>query len=253
MCDAGAAALHDADGARLQYTGAMTQQTTAPTGNTAPFVDGKRRFLFEEMDLRGEIVHLEGVLREVNEIHAYPRGVAHLLGEFLASAVLLASNLKFRGSLTVQARSEAQVPLMMAECSSDLTVRAIARGGDGATAQDFPSLLGGGILTLTVTPARGKRYQGIVPLSGHSLAATIDSYFSQSEQLQTRLYLACDGARSAVRSTPCAGRLLSRRAIVIVPIGHRDQGRSEATLVRQVVELSAWWFLPAFDDSGPSA
>jgi len=169
----------------------------ATTGYHAPFVDGKRRFLFEEMDLRGEIVQLEGVLGEIGAIHTYPAGVVQLIGEFLASAVLLASNLKFSGSLTVQARSDAQVPLLMAECSSDLSVRAIARGADGATARDFTSLLGDGILTLTVTPARGQRYQGIVPLNGESLAATIDGYFSQSEQLQTRLYLACNGERAA--------------------------------------------------------
>ncbi|MEM1187357.1 MAG: Hsp33 family molecular chaperone HslO [Pseudomonadota bacterium] len=159
--------------------------------------DSKRRFLFEELDVRGEIVHVDQSLGEVASIHTYPTGVTHLLGEFLAAAVLLASNLKFRGSLTVQARSDAQIPLVMAECSSELTVRAIARGADAATGRDFASLLGGGLLTLTVTPARGKRYQGIVPLSGSSLGASIDAYFSQSEQLQTRLYLACDGTHAA--------------------------------------------------------
>lgn len=159
--------------------------------------DGKRRFLFEDMDLRGEIVHLDRVLAEVHAIHAYPPGVSRLLGEFVAASVLLASTLKFRGSLTVQARSDAQVPLIMAECSSDLEVRAIARGADEATAGDFPELLGGGVLTLTVTPARGKRYQGIVPLAGESLAASIDAYFDQSEQVGTRLYLACSGERAA--------------------------------------------------------
>jgi molecular chaperone Hsp33 len=159
--------------------------------------DGKRRFIFENLDLRGEIVHLTGVLDEVKAIHTYPTGVARLIGEFLAASVLLASNLKFKGSLTVQARSEAEVPLVMAECTSDFGLRAIARGADGSTARDFTGLLGGGLLTLTVTPARGNRYQGIVPLAGDSLAASIDAYFEQSEQLQTRLYLACDGNRAA--------------------------------------------------------
>ncbi|WP_370551941.1 Hsp33 family molecular chaperone HslO [Haliea sp. E1-2-M8] len=32
-----------------------------------------------------------------------------------------------------------------------------------------------------------------MPLSRHSLAASLDAYFEQSEQLQTRLWLACDG------------------------------------------------------------
>jgi len=176
----------------------MSDNDPASTANLTQWSgDGKRRFLFEDLDLRGEIVHLTRVLDDVKAIHSYPTGVTRLLGECLVSSVLLASNLKFRGNLTVQARSDAQVPLVMAECSSDLNVRAIARGADGATGRDFASLLGGGLLTLTVTPARGNRYQGIVPLAHESLAASIDAYFEQSEQLQTRLYLACDGHRAA--------------------------------------------------------
>lgn len=159
--------------------------------------DGKRRFLFEDMDLRGEIVHLDQVITDVSAIHSYPPAVSRLIGEFMVAAVLLASTLKFRGSLTVQARSDREVPLIMAECSSELTVRAIARGAEAATSDSFEALLGGGQLVLTVTPERGKRYQGIVPLTGGSLASSLDSYFSQSEQLQTRLQLSSDGERAA--------------------------------------------------------
>lgn len=159
--------------------------------------DNKRRFLFEEMDVRGEIVHIDGVLSQLRAIHDYPKGVANLLGEFVVASLLLASTLKFRGTLTVQARSERQIPLIMAEATDDLAVRAIARGAQEAVAMDFPSLLGGGQLVLTVTPTQGKRYQGIVPLADESLAKSIDSYFEQSEQLQTRLYLASDGEHAA--------------------------------------------------------
>ncbi len=159
--------------------------------------DNKRRFLFEEMDVRGEIVHIDSVLSQLRAIHDYPSGVANLLGEFVVASLLLASTLKFRGTLTVQARSERQIPLIMAEATDDLAVRAIARGAQEAVAMDFPSLLGGGQLVLTVTPTQGKRYQGIVPLADESLAKSIDSYFEQSEQLQTRLYLASDGEHAA--------------------------------------------------------
>ena len=159
--------------------------------------DAKRRFLFEELDVRGELVHLKGVLGEVSAIHAYPPPVQRLLGEFMAAAVLLASNLKFEGRLTVQARSDRQVPLFMAECSSDKALRAIARGAQGALGDSFSELLGEGQLVLTVAPAKGERYQGIVPLSSDSLAASIENYFAQSEQLQTRLYLHGSSTRAA--------------------------------------------------------
>lgn len=160
-------------------------------------LDGKRRFLFEDLDARGEIVHLQGVLAEVSAIHAYPEPVQRLLGEFMAAAVLLASNLKFEGSLTVQARSQRQIPLIMAECSSTMALRAIARGAQEVMEGTFSELLGDGQLVLTITPAKGQRYQGIVPLDGANLAACIDSYFAQSEQLQTKIYLSSSGRRSA--------------------------------------------------------
>ena len=72
---------------------------------TATADDHKHRFLFEEMDLRGELVHLDRVLADVGAIHAYPDGVNRLLGEFLSAAVLLASTLKFSGKLTVGRRT----------------------------------------------------------------------------------------------------------------------------------------------------
>ncbi|MFT7285948.1 MAG: molecular chaperone Hsp33 [Halieaceae bacterium] len=182
-----------ASSARLQYTGAMQKDTTfKPTP-----ADAKRRFLFEHLDLRGELLHLNSVLGDIRAIHDYPAGVGRLIGEFLAASVLLASTLKFRGSLTVQARSDRQIPLIMAECNSELDVRAIARGAQQAIAESFDELLGGGQLTLTVAPAKGQRYQGIVALHEHSLAASIDTYFSQSEQLGTRLFLTSDGERAA--------------------------------------------------------
>lgn len=160
-------------------------------------VDIKRRFIFEQLDVRGEIVRLEQSLEDIHSIHAYPNGVTRLLGEFAVASVLLASTIKFRGGLTVQARSNRQIPLIMAECTSELTVRAIARGAESAVAQSFTELLGGGQLVLSVTPERGNRYQGIVPLENESLAASIDAYFAQSEQLQTRLYLASNGTVAA--------------------------------------------------------
>ncbi|MEM8560723.1 MAG: Hsp33 family molecular chaperone HslO [Pseudomonadota bacterium] len=151
--------------------------------------DGAHRFLFEQADVRGERVRLEAAFGDILSIHEYAPGVRRLLGELLAAAVLLRSTLKFDGKLILQARSRGQIPLLMAECTSDGEVRGIARGADQATATVFEQLLGDGSLTITVDPIQGQRYQGIVPLQGDSLAHCIDAYFQQSEQLGTRLWL----------------------------------------------------------------
>lgn len=155
--------------------------------------DVSRRFLFEEADIRGETVRVDTALRAILDNHQYAPGVARLIGEFVAAAVLISSTLKFDGRLTLQARSRGQIPLLMAECNSELDVRAIARGAQEATAVNFEELIGEGQLAITVEPTEGQRYQGIVPLAGESLARCLDVYFEQSEQLHTRLALSCDG------------------------------------------------------------
>ena len=85
--------------------------------------DQSRRFLFEHADIRGETVQLDEAYREILAIHQYPGGVGRLLGEFLAAAVLLSSNLKFEGKLILQVRSEGQLPLLMVECDDTLQVQ----------------------------------------------------------------------------------------------------------------------------------
>ena len=161
-----------------------------------PAGDQAWRFLFDETDIRGECVQLDSAFGDILAVHQYAPGVGRLLGELLAAAVLLRGILKFEGKLVLQARSEGQIPLLMAECSSSGEVRGIARGADHATANDFGQLLGKGSLAITVDPRQGTRYQGIVPLSGDSLARSLDAYFEQSEQLGTRLWLAAEGQRA---------------------------------------------------------
>jgi molecular chaperone Hsp33 len=56
---------------------------------------------------------------------------------------------------------------------------------------DFAALTGKGALAITIEPKLGAQaYQGLVPLSEEGLAASAQVYFSQSEQLPTRLRLA---------------------------------------------------------------
>lgn len=159
--------------------------------------DRSQRFLFDNADIRGETVHLRDSLGQVLDNHQYAPGVGRLLGEFMAAAVLLTTTLKYEGKMILQARSEGQIPLIMAECTSDLNIRAIARGAQEATADTFEALLADGQLVITIDPSKGERYQGIVPLVSNSLAHSLDAYFQMSEQLHTRFWLACDGAQAA--------------------------------------------------------
>ncbi|WP_145013082.1 Hsp33 family molecular chaperone HslO [Pseudomonas oryzihabitans] len=160
--------------------------------------DFTQRFLFDETDVRGELATLDRSYAEVLAKHPYPEPVAQLLGEMLAAAALLCGTLKFEGLLVLQARSSGPIPLLMVECSSEREVRGIARYDDAAisTAAALGELMPDGILTLTIDPRHGQRYQGIVPLEGANLAECLSGYFATSEQLPTRFWLNADGRRA---------------------------------------------------------
>ncbi|QLF93259.1 Hsp33 family molecular chaperone HslO [Pseudomonas sp. ABC1] len=161
--------------------------------------DHTQRFIFEDTDVRGDIATLEESYQHVLAKHSYPEPVAQLLGELLAAAALLVGTLKFDGLLILQARSSGAVPLLMVECSSQREIRAIARYDAAQVAADagLAQLMPDGVLAMTVDPVKGQRYQGIVPLDGVDLGACLSSYFANSEQLPTRVWLRADGRRAA--------------------------------------------------------
>ncbi|MDO3388641.1 Hsp33 family molecular chaperone HslO [Gilvimarinus sp. SDUM040013] len=158
------------------------------------------RFLFDECDMRGEIVSLEQSYQNVLEHNIYPEMVQRLLGEFLTAASLLSSTLKFDGIITLQAKGVGPVSLIMAECTHHNALRGIVRLSETVAfpedAADLPELIGQGILTITVEPAKGERYQGVVPLDANTLAECLEHYFYQSEQLKTRIWLQADAKKT---------------------------------------------------------
>lgn len=160
--------------------------------------DQSQRFLFDNSDVRGEMVDLERSYAEVLAKHPYPQPVAELLGEMLAAAALLCGTLKFDGLLILQARSSGSVPLLMIECSSDREVRGLARydAESVKAGAGLHELMPDGVLTMTIDPKNGQRYQGIVPLEGATLAECLSGYFATSEQLPTRFWLNADSRRA---------------------------------------------------------
>lgn len=159
--------------------------------------DVLRPFHFEGHGVRGAIVRLEASLGVVLGQHFYPAPAAVLLGEALAAGVLLGATLKYAGTLSLQAKSDGLLRILFAESSHDNRIRGYARVADAPSGGGFGALLGGGTLAITITPESGQRYQGIVPLDGAGLAASLEGYFDQSEQLPTLIRLASNGVAAA--------------------------------------------------------
>jgi molecular chaperone Hsp33 len=176
-------------------------------------VDAAFRFTVEHQAVRGEFVRLGPAWLALREHADYPAPVRRLLGEAAAAAALLAATLKFDGELTLQLQGDGAVRLLVAQCTHDLRVRAVARFDaarfEGGAEPAFAALVGDGQLVVTLESGQGgARYQGIVPLAGGSLAAALESYFGQSEQLPTAVVLGADDGRAAgllVQRLPQAG------------------------------------------------
>ncbi|KQB52043.1 molecular chaperone Hsp33 [Pseudomonas endophytica] len=160
--------------------------------------DATQRFMFDTSDARGELASLEHSYADVLAKHAYPQPVQQLLGELMAAAALLVGNQKIDGLLSLQARSEGPVPLLMIECTSEREIRGLARYDAEQIAPDatLADLLPNGVLAITIDPRVGKRYQGIVDLNGETLADCFTNYFVMSEQVPTRFWLAANGQRA---------------------------------------------------------
>ncbi len=167
--------------------------------------DQIHRFILDTTDIRGEIVTLEKSFLDATAHQDLPKGCKALLGEFLAAVSLLSETLKYDGLLTLQARGDGDIPLIMAETDNLGHIRGIVKQGDNAPPlEGMPTLkeaIGNGVLVLTVDPKSGERYQGIVPLEKDDLAGCLSDYFERSEQLNTQFSLFSSDDK-------CAGLLL---------------------------------------------
>lgn len=170
-----------------------TSETTTAMRTT----DSLHRFLFEGNQVRGEIVRLDATWRALQGSQDYPAAVRNLLGEAAAASALLTPTLKFEGKLTLQVTGEGPVHLLVMQCTSANTLRGLARWHGTPDSDSLGALIGGGRMAITIDPVKGReRYQGIVEVRGDLLAHALEAYFQQSEQLDTRLWLAADEQRA---------------------------------------------------------
>lgn len=156
------------------------------------------RYLFDNADVRGELVQLQDSYQQIIGSHAYPPVLQILLGELMAATSLLTATLKFNGDISVQLQGNGPVSLAVINGNNQQQLRGVARW-DGKLADNasLTDLFGQGYMVITLTPDEGERYQGVVALDKPTLAACVEEYFNQSEQLPTSLWLFADGQQAA--------------------------------------------------------
>ena len=171
-------------------------------------------FQLDRSGLRGRLVRLGASVDAIIRRHAYPPQVASLLAEALALASALAGTLKYDGVFTLQARGDGPLSMLVADITSTGKLRGCAHFDAirlAASAEERPPLMqltGNGYLAFTVDPTDGaERYQGIVELTGPTLADCVTHYFRQSEQLVTGVLAAASSVTGGWR----AGALILQR------------------------------------------
>ncbi|MBG0753107.1 MULTISPECIES: Hsp33 family molecular chaperone HslO [Pectobacterium] len=148
------------------------------------------RYLFENYAVRGELVTVNETYQRILTNHDYPSAVQTLLGEMLVATSLLTATLKFSGDITVQLQGDGPLKLAVINGNHQQQMRGVARlQGDIAPESSLKEMVGNGYLVITITPTEGERYQGVVGLEGETIAECLESYFQQSEQLPTRLFI----------------------------------------------------------------
>ena len=203
--------------------------------------DVLHRFQLENLHVRGEWVSLGESWREIQKTADYPKPVKQVLGEALVAISLLADSLKFDGSLIMQIRGTLPLSMLVVQASSDGAIRGLANWqGDIPQDASFRDLFGEakGTMVISVEPNsnQGEIYQSLVSLEGDSLAECFTQYFSQSEQLNTRLWMAVDDQFAA-------GLML--QSLPEENIQHQAEGWNRATILAdtirniELVELDA--------------
>ena len=155
------------------------------------------RFLLPRAGVRGVLVRLGASWREVAGRAEYPPALRALLGEALAASALLTGNIKLDGTLSIELKSASALRLLFAECDDAGRLRGLARWHEPLPQPLALNGLADAVMAITMgNLERGQRYQGLVELRDAGLAASLENYFSQSEQLPARILLATDAGHA---------------------------------------------------------
>ena len=149
-----------------------------------------QRFLFDNSNVRGEHISLHEQWQIILKQRDYPPVVQQLLAEALACSVLITSTLKFTGRLNLQIQStDGDVSLLVVQVKTDNTFRATADWTSFPDQYDLQKLFGSAHLLIALEQNQ-KNYQAVVELTGKSLTQCIEGYFLNSEQLETKIWVA---------------------------------------------------------------
>ncbi|MFT8737306.1 MAG: Hsp33 family molecular chaperone HslO [Zymomonas mobilis] len=154
-------------------------------------------FTLPVLNVRGRMVRLNSVLDRILSYHPYPLSLARFLAEAVTLTGLLGSLLEDKESqLTLQIRAEGgAVDLLVCDFKDNIIRGYLEFNAEREAALPenlaLTDIVGEGYLAIIFDQsATRERYQGIVPLTGDTLASAVENYFTQSDQIPTLIRIA---------------------------------------------------------------
>jgi len=153
-----------------------------------------QRFLFKELNIRGQHIRLQESWQAMIKDRHYPESIVKMLGELTAMSVLMANGMKHQGRVTMQVQGSGPITLLVVDVTHDLKIRGVAKTNrDITTEKTLDELLGDGQILMTLENTQTQHhYQSYVPREEDSIAKVFETYLSQSEQLPSKIWLAAD-------------------------------------------------------------
>lgn len=156
-----------------------------------------QKFLLNDLDVRGAIVHLTTAWQTVLERREYPEDMTELLGQATAATLLMSTNVKYDGQLMLQLQSPGDLSLLIVQTDNHYQFRALSRYTN-TTGNALTQIAESGLIAIMIEADKGKEpYQGVVGIESDKLSDNIETYFNQSEQLKTLLVLRADAGQVA--------------------------------------------------------
>jgi len=150
-----------------------------------------RRFLFKDLNIRGQHLSISQTWQAMVQDRGYTRQVRQLFGELSAMAIMLANGIKHQGKLTLQYQGDGVVSLLLVEVTHDMKLRGMIRSNGTIKEDDnLDTVLGEGQMVATLYNTQTDHsFQSLIPRNPLGLISTFEDYFSQSEQLDSKLWV----------------------------------------------------------------
>lgn len=153
-----------------------------------------QRFLFKDHGIRGQFVQLTDSWQSMTHERHYPDVISKLLGELSLVAVIMANGLKHKGRITLQIQGSGPVNLLVVEVIDNLQIKGVAKTSQAITDEtSLSELLGNGQILATMENSQtNHHFQSYVSRDAETVAECFEIFFQQSEQLETRVFLAAN-------------------------------------------------------------